>query len=327
MSALTSTKLFGRASTLTIGFPNDPSLDVKASFNEGNASGLDVSGFDMDFIIEKSLKPTEPNTCAIKVYNLSATDRQSVSGAHALTLRLEAGYLGGTSQLYFAEVRSAWSARERTDVVTHFESTDTIARPTGLKTTRKVQPGSQTGSIYRTMGAKVPLKQAFQAIAGALGIGIGNLQAALAQAGAPITAVNGSALVGNGARRMTDLCRSAGLEWSIQDGNLQLLNIGETLSSVQAIQISASTGLVDSPAAWTPRGRSRSRLCSSRAWPRECSCRWIRSSYPGATASRRFAIRGTPGARTGTRTWKRLNTDMGKPTRVVPFSRFPLNAA
>lgn len=46
---------------------------------------------------------------------------------------------------------------------------------------------------------------------------------------------------------MTDLCRSAGLEWSIQDGCLQLLNIGEALSTNEAIQLDSSTGLIGSP--------------------------------------------------------------------------------
>ena len=65
--------------------------------------------------------------------------------------------------------------------------------------------------------------------------------------GAPITAVNAAALVGNGAKRMTDLCRSAGLEWSIQDGGLQLLNIGKALSTTSAIQLDSTTGLIESP--------------------------------------------------------------------------------
>jgi hypothetical protein len=247
MSALSSAKLFGRSVSLTVGVPNDPTLDVKAQFNDTNSHGLDVSGLDMEFIVEKSLKATEFNTCAIKVFNLGASDRQALSGDHSLSVKLEAGYLEGTAQLYFAGARSAWTTREHADFVTHIESTDTIARPLGVKSTKKIPPGSQTGSVYRTTGARVPLAQAFQTIAQAMGIAEGNLQQALAKGGFPIAAVNGAALLGNGARRMTDLCRSAGLEWSIQDGALQLLNIGATLSTTKAIEISDTTGLIESP--------------------------------------------------------------------------------
>lgn len=250
--SLFSTRLFARSMSLTIGFPNDPTLDVKVPFNAKNASGLDTGGIDginVDFVIEKSLKPTEPNTCEIKLYNLAVKSRQSISGEHALTVRLEAGYQGGVSQLYFAEARSAWTTRDGSDFITHIESTDTIARPTGLHKTRKPQPGSKTGSLYRVMGPKVPIAQAFQAIAQVLGVGEGNLLAALANNGLSLASVNGSAVLGNGARRLTDLCRSAGLEWSIQDGNLQILAIGEVLSTVKAIELSdnPNTGIVGSP--------------------------------------------------------------------------------
>ena len=76
---------------------------------------------------------------------------------------------------------------------------------------------------------------------------IKNLEQALANGSSVISAVNGAALRGNGARRMTDLCRSCGLEWSVQDGELQLLNIGQALSTTLAIQLDSTTGLIGSP--------------------------------------------------------------------------------
>jgi hypothetical protein len=246
MSALTGTTLFGRSCKLTVGTSLDPSL-VQAQFNDSNTTGLDLSGLSISFVVEKSLVATEPNVATIKVWNLSEQSRQLLSKATALTVLLEAGYIGGTSQIYFAGARSAWSTREGANYITHIESSDTIARPSGVRRTKKILPGSNSGSIYRTMGPKVPLQQAFQAITTSLGIGEGNLKLALATGSAPITSVNGAALLGNGARRMTDLCRSAGLEWSVQDGELQLLNVGQTLSTTKAILISSASGLIDSP--------------------------------------------------------------------------------
>jgi hypothetical protein len=248
IAQLVGTKLFTRSLNLVIGFPLNPQLNVTAVFNDTNSAGLDVSGLDVDFSVEKSLKPSEPNTCAIKVYNLSRTSREKLSGGHSLTVRLEAGYVGGISQLYFAGARSAWTTSDsRGTYVTHIESTDSIARPTGVKATNKPQPGAN-GNIYRTSGPRVPLADAFRTIAAAFGIGEGNLKTALANMhGANLTAVNGSALLGNGARRMTDLCRSAGLEWSIQDNNLQLINIGQVLSTTRAILVSEGTGMEGSP--------------------------------------------------------------------------------
>jgi hypothetical protein len=249
LAALQGTQLFGRAVNLTIGFANDPlAQPITAAFNDTTAKGKDVSGHDLNFVVEKSLKPDEPNTCSIIVFNLSEASRQKLSGQQKLTVRLEAGYRGGLTQLYFAEARAAWSTRQGPDIHLHIESTDTIARPTGVRKTKKAQPGSTTGSLYITKGPRVQLEDAFRTITKALGIGEGNLKAALTNLhGQQLTSVNGAALIGHGARRMTDLCRSAGLEWSIQDGALQLLNVGQVLGTTQAILVSPSTGMIDSP--------------------------------------------------------------------------------
>jgi len=241
-------QLFTRSISLTIGFEDNTQDPITGTFNADAQTGRDISGFDMEFVVEKSLKPTEPNTLQLKVYNFADTTRKAISSSPKLTVKLEAGYAGGTTQLFFAETRAAWTTREGPDYLTHIESTDSIARPTGVRMTKKIQPGSIVGTLYQTLGPKVPLAQAFSAITKQLGIGNGNLQAALANLhGTSLSAVNGAALTGNGAQRMTDLCRSAGLEWSIQDGQLQLINIGQALANTSAIQIQDSTGMIDSP--------------------------------------------------------------------------------
>ncbi len=55
-----------------------------------------------------------------------------------------------------------------------------------------------------------------------------------------------AALSGNVRRMLTDFCRSAGLEWSVQDGKVQILDAGRTLSD-KAIELSPKTGLIESP--------------------------------------------------------------------------------
>lgn len=247
-NALQNTRLFGRSVRLVIGAPTDPTVQVQADFNQKNTSGLDISGMSIAFVIEKSLVPTEPNTASIKVRNLAQNSREMLSKASSLTVLLEAGYQGATAQLYFAGARAAYTTREGADYVTHIESSDTIARPKTLKATKKIPPGSTTGSIYRTTGARIPVTQAFKTLSDSLGIKFGNAALALANSNMAVTAVNGSALLGNSARRMTDLCRSAGLEWSIQDGELQLLAVGQALSTVKAIEVNSQTGLINSPA-------------------------------------------------------------------------------
>ncbi len=246
-ATLKGTRLFNRQLNLVIGVPNSSTLVADVAFNDKNASGRDISGLDVEFMVEKSLKSDEPNTCALKIYNLAEDTRKAMSGIHPLTVRLEAGYVGAVSQLYFAQIHSAWTVRDGADFITHLESRDTIARPTGSRRTKKLQPGEVNGNIYVTKGPRVSLQDAFAAISQSLGVGTGNLTQALQAPHNPrVNQVNGHSVLGNGAQRMTDLCRSAGLEWSIQDGQLQLVNIAEALGGgANAIEISADTGMWD----------------------------------------------------------------------------------
>lgn len=193
-----------------------------------------MSGLDFEFTAEKTLKP-EPNTCAVQIYNLSENTRKTFSNAKKLTLRLEAGYQGAVSQIYLGEVRNAWTERSGADFITHIESGD------------KEKEIAQSG-LHITHGAKVPTDVALKALVGALGVNPGNLQTLISKGAVTrkIKTVSGSALTGNAARRLTDICRSAGLEWSIQDGSIQILETGATLNKT-AIQVSAATGMIDSP--------------------------------------------------------------------------------
>lgn len=232
-TGLDSVKLYSRAVTLTIGVVDNPDISIEATFNKENLDGFDPSGLDIEFTIERTLKP-EPNTCNIVVYNLNEDSRKLLSGAKKLTIKLEAGYQGGTSLLYLGEVRAAWTSRNGPDFLTHLESGD------GEKEVQKSR-------INASYGAKVPMYAAVSAIVKALGVGAGNsttISSLLASKG--IANIGGGALTGSAAQRLTDICRSAQLEWSIQHGNIQILDIGQTISK-QAIQVSADTGMIESP--------------------------------------------------------------------------------
>ena len=56
----------------------------------------------------------------------------------------------------------------------------------------------------------------------------------------------GTVLSGNASRELTDLCRSVGAEWSVQNGAVQLLQIGEPLAG-KAVELGPDSGLVGSP--------------------------------------------------------------------------------
>ena len=194
---------------------------------------LEVSELAIAFDVKKSTKK-EPNTAELSIYNLSDENRKKLTEAKKYPLRIEAGYVGNLSQIYLGEVRSGFTTVEGPDYVTRLSSGD------GEKA-HKVR-------LLIPIGPKTPADVALRAIARTLGVNAGNsdaMAATLAKRG-KVLYPRGTVLSGNAAQNLTDFCRSAGLEWSIQDGALQILDIGAPLNE-RPIILSPDSGLIGSP--------------------------------------------------------------------------------
>lgn len=197
--------------------------------------GFDLSNLDCVFRAKKSLK-AEPNTCQIKIYGLSRETRRVLETPKKLVLRLEAGYPDAVAQIFLGEVRSAHSYREGAEMVTEIDTGDSER---DLQSTR----------LSLSIGAKVPTSIALMQIAKSFkNVGLGNVAIVagnLAVKGSVVFG-KGTALSGPSERLMTDICRSADLEWSIQDGVFQVLDRGKALNT-KAVRLAPDTGLVGSP--------------------------------------------------------------------------------
>jgi hypothetical protein len=204
-------KLFKRRAQLTVGT-------------------LEITDLAMAFTVSKNLK-AEPNHAKVSIRNLTESHRKSLEEPKTLPCRLEAGYEGGMHVLYEGEVRTAISVWDGPEVVTTVETGD----------------GDATFSTKR-VGLQVPQKatpaELVNLVGQALGVAVGNLPQALAGLNGsmgPATTVSG-----RGAEAFTQVCRSAGLEWSIQDGQLQVLKVGEA-AVVEAVLLDSTSGLIGSP--------------------------------------------------------------------------------
>lgn len=208
--------------------------------------------FDMSFSVVKTRK-AEPNTCDLRIFNLSADERGALEGTPLVKLaaksgpakhqhkgipvRITAGYEDADCVIWQGDLRTVQSKHDGTDWVTELGSGDG-------------EEAYQRSRVNLSFGRGTPVATILTALASAIGLGTGNLplylpRLALSPTISQIT-MQGIALSGSAADQLTNITHSVGLEWSIQDGVLQFTERGlPTLG--QVVLVSPLTGMVDEP--------------------------------------------------------------------------------
>lgn len=190
----------------------------------------------MKFTIKRSLR-SKPATCEIDIFNMSGDNRKTIQTARRPVVQVAAGYKdAGVSTIFNGIGSKVTVFRDKTDSVTRVRAGDGHI-------------AYRTARTNRSFAANAELTDVINALANDIGVGTGNVSTAtsgvtLDQLGS--TYAHGTVLHGNACRAMTHLLRSCGLEWSIQDGILQILQRGGHLQQ-QAVTLSSDTGLLDVP--------------------------------------------------------------------------------
>lgn len=196
---------------------------------------LQITDLAMQFSVKRTLKPS-PNTCDLKIFNLNPDHRSQIEQKKTATVQIEAGYASGTSVIFLGDLRTSLSVWQGPDCVTSLSCGD------GEKAV-------QTSRVNKSFKKQTKTADILKAIAQALGVGQGNLNDAVAKlsaSGIGDIFSQGTVLTGSAAREMTNICRSAGLSWSIQNGKLQILGARQSLAGT-AIQVTETSGLIGSP--------------------------------------------------------------------------------
>jgi hypothetical protein len=235
---------FNRSSTITVG-------NIVIA-NVGQQLGLDVG-----FTIKRTLKPNEPNTCDLKIYNLSDASRKALAQAsqkssivakppsgtptvagqpvNIIPVQIDAGYVGHTSTIFLGELRSAQSVTDGPDIVTELNTGDG-------------DTATQLQRINQSFASGSTPLQVVQALLMQMGVGNGNLAAVQSI----LTGAQGSlfqkglVMKGNAAYHLNKICNSVGIEFSIQGGQAQFLPLGQPVAG-SAYVLSPSSGLVGTP--------------------------------------------------------------------------------
>lgn len=218
---------------------------------QSTEAGIRIADLRMSFTAERSTAK-EPNTLQLGIYNLSPEHRAAfqVKGTKVL---LEAGYetQGGPAQLFSGEARQVYSVRQGPDWITRINCGDGETAFRGAHFSGAFKPGTKAKDV------------ALQ-LARASGLGEGNLAEQLrAHGGALVEFTQGTSVHGPALPELARVLRSLGFEWSIQDGELQVLRPGEPRRN-EAVVLSASTGLVGSPEHGSPEKDGKAPLLKVR---------------------------------------------------------------
>lgn len=180
------------------------------------------------FKVEKHLRKT-PNPAEIAVYNLASSARM-VTINRGTPLVLTAGYVGNAATLYVGEIVAMNHKREGTEWVSTYECRDGDAA--WLKyASRSYASGTPRLTVVRDLAAD-------------MGYAVNSDAAALIEAYGSTR--SGLVTHGHAFAELEKVLRPLGLGWSIQDGQLQVIEAGGATQE-NAILLNPKTGLIQVP--------------------------------------------------------------------------------
>jgi hypothetical protein len=220
--------LFNRDIAVTVG-----TLRIAARVKQAGGSALVAQPtLRVAFAVEKSLN-RDPNKAEISIYNLNDEHRKALQKKQACII--EAGYVNTMEKLFNGDLTFVSHNRETVDWVSKMQAKDGGVQYASARINKSFRPGTQMTAV---------LNQAAQA----LGVGMGNAQQAFSGSlrGGLTQFTKGVTLSGRVSDVLDKFVSSAGMEWSIQDGQLQVLQSKSTTQQF-VINLSADSGMIGSP--------------------------------------------------------------------------------
>lgn len=222
-------QLFDRKCAVTLVKP------IKGSFTQTDPkNAIEITDLRMSFTIEKKLQKS-PNTAEIVIYNLAAQTRALVQ-VKPLHVRLIAGYGSDVRVMWTGDMTFSDSKHNGVEWVTTIEVGNGVRAFNYARVNRTFAP-SRGGTGTTSMDV-------IKDIATSMGMGVvvpAELKAQLTQ-----TQNRQSLSVRGPARAALDRILPKGVEWSIQDNQIQLLRKNEPRTN-EAWLINESSGMVGTP--------------------------------------------------------------------------------
>lgn len=212
-------KLFNRRARVSIG-----------TLAAGNSQGDDSPQLRIAFKVERDRKP-EPNKNECQIYNLSAESRSKIKKGDLLTI--EAGYVDNLGQIFQGQVRTVSHLQQGPDWITKISAGDSETQHRTARCSESFKAGTKVSAVL-------------QKLVDAYGVKIGNANEMIKRKAAINEYLNGKVLSGRVADQLEKILEDVGLEYSIQSGALQVVEIGKALDGA-AVRLDPTCGLVGSP--------------------------------------------------------------------------------
>lgn len=190
--------------------------------------GRELTGLRIAFSIEKG-STKSPNKCSVRIWNMAESTRKQVE-VIGNVLILKAGYVDdvGPVTIFAGNVIRSITMREGADWVTELELQDGFLEFRDTKASVSFAPGATTAQILSGIASKfgLPVRQLPEFTSKQYPAGF--------------------AFVGRLRDAMDKVCDHAGLEWSIQGREIQIIKKGGVYKQ-RAIVLSPDSGMIGSP--------------------------------------------------------------------------------
>ena len=205
--------------------------NIAITFGPKGGEGIKVVALRASFELEKTSE-SSANTAKITIYNLNENHRGLLQNEENVLIILEVGYGEELGQLFIGDVTKVSIMKKGPDWVTSIEAGD---GDQGLK------DATLDKSYKAGVSLKTVVDDAIKSIksTGAIVTGtIKGLKEEISQ--------NGFSVSGLAQSVIDDITKKQGLEWSVQDNELNIIPVDEDTGE-NAMVLTSTTGLVGSP--------------------------------------------------------------------------------
>lgn len=198
------------------------------------AGDLQITELRITFKITKVSADKPHNRATISVFNLNAASRKKLQDGTPVNVTLAVGYGTNLTQIFSGKLSRVWHTHEGPDWETHLESEDG-KEALGARVSLAIANGRRADAARKLADE---LAKA--------GVGKGNLEKVLADTLKAAETAKTQVHHGDAKEELKKALEPLGFEYTIQDGQLQVVKKGQILNREAAL-LSSKTGLIGSP--------------------------------------------------------------------------------